>query len=59
MHVNIVSPVLFVIPAVGMSCVTVIVAADVQPFDSVTVTVYVPGAVILAVANDPKLPLQE
>ena len=32
---------------------------DVQPFASVVVTVYVPGVVMLAVADDPKLSLHK
>ena len=46
-------------PGVAMSCVIVILDVDVQPLAPVTVTVYVPGAVILADANVPKLPLHE
>jgi hypothetical protein len=50
-----------VIPAVGVviSLVTVMLAVDVQPLAPVTVTVYVPGAVMLADADEPKLLLQE
>jgi hypothetical protein len=46
-----------VILAVGgvVLCVTVVVAVAVQPFEPVTVTVYVPGEVIVAVALVPKL----
>jgi hypothetical protein len=46
-----------VILAVGgvMLCVTLVVAVAVQPFEPVTVTVYVPGDVIVAVAFVPKL----
>ena len=40
-----------------MSCVTVIEEVDVHPLLPVTVTVYVPGAVIDAAALLPKLPL--
>ena len=60
-HVNTVVPVLFVMPAVGVvtSLVTVMLAVDVQPLAPVTVTVYVPGAVMLADADEPKLLLQE
>jgi hypothetical protein len=49
-----------VIPAVGavISCVTVMLEVAVQPFDSVTVTVYVPGAVIDADAELPNPPSQ-
>ena len=48
-------------PAVGVviSLVTVMLDVAVQPFDPVTVTVYVPGAVMLAFADVPKLLLQE
>jgi len=60
-HVNTVVPVLFVIPAVGVVIflVTVMLAVDVQPLAPVTVTVYVPGAVMLADADEPKLLLHE
>jgi len=60
-HVKIVEPVLLVIPAVGavMSCVMVILAVDVHPLAPVTVTVYVPGKVMLADAAFPKLLLHE
>ena len=34
-------------------------AVEVQPFAPVTVTVYVPGAVMLAVADEPRLLLHE
>jgi hypothetical protein len=49
----------FVLPvmlAVGgvMLCVTLVVAVAVQPFEPVTVTVYVPGKLIVAVAFVPK-----
>ena len=40
-----------------MSCVTDIDAVEVHPLDPVTITVYVPGAVIDAAALLPKLPL--
>jgi hypothetical protein len=45
-----------VILAVGgvMLCVTLVVAVAVQPFEPVTVTVYVPGEVMVAVAFVPK-----
>jgi uncharacterized protein (DUF983 family) len=58
-HVNSVELLLFVIPAVGfmISCVMVMLDVDVQPLAPVTVTVYVPGAVIEAAALLPKLPL--
>ena len=48
-------------PAVGdvMFCVMVMLDVAVQPFAPVTVTVYVPGAVMLAFADVPKLLLQE
>ena len=44
-------------PAVGVviSCVVVIVAVAVQLFDPVTVTVYIPAAVMLAAAEEPRL----
>jgi hypothetical protein len=60
-HVNTVEPVLFVILAVGVVifCVIVVLAVDVQPLELDTVTVYVPGAVILADADEPKLLLHE
>ena len=60
-HVNTVEPVLFVMPAVGavISCVTVMLAVDVQPPAAVTVTVYVPGVVMLADADEPKLLFHE
>ena len=60
-HVNTVEPVLFVIPAVGsmIFCVTVILEVDVHPFAPVTDTVNVPGDVMLADADDPKLLLHE
>ena len=50
----------FVVPvilAIGTleSLVTVVVAVAVQPLAAVTVTVYVPGEVILAMAFVPKL----
>jgi hypothetical protein len=53
--------VLLVIPAVGavMSRVMVILAVDVHPLAPVTVTVYVPGKVMLADAEFPKLLLHE
>jgi hypothetical protein len=53
--------VLLVIPAVGavMSCVMVILDVDVHPLAPVTVTVYVPGEVMLADAEFPKLLLHE
>ena len=52
-------PLLLLIEAPGeaMSCVMLIDAVDVQPLAPVTVTVYVPGVVIDAVALLPKLPL--
>ena len=52
-------PLLLVIedPGAVMSCVTDIDAVDVHPLLPVTVTVYVPGAVIDAAALLPKLPL--
>ena len=57
-QVNSVTPVLLLIPAVGTatSCVVVMLAVDVQPLEPVTVTVYVPGAVMLAEAELPKPP---
>ena len=60
-QVNSVDPVLFVIPAIGafIFCVMVILDVDVQPLAPVTVTVYVPGAVILADAEVPNPPLHE
>jgi hypothetical protein len=60
-HVNTVDPVLLVIPIVGVeiSLVTVMLDVAVQPFAPVTVTVYVPAAVMLAFADDPKLLLHE
>jgi len=60
-HVITVTPVLFVIPAVGtvLFSSTVMLDVEVQPFALVTVTVYVPGAVIVASALLPKTPLQE
>jgi uncharacterized protein (DUF983 family) len=60
-HVNNVDPVLFVIPVVGtvIFCVTIMLEVDVQPFAPVTVTVYVPGVVMLADADEPKLLLHE
>ena len=55
-QVKIVVPVLFVMPAVGtvLSCVIVIEEVDVQPLVDVTVTVYVPGVVMVAFALVPK-----
>ena len=49
-----------VIPADGavISCVTVMLEVAVQPFDPVTVTVYVPGAVMEADALFPNPPSQ-
>jgi hypothetical protein len=60
-HVNIVAPVLFVIPAAGavLFCVVVMLDVAVQPFAPVTVTVYVPAAVMLAFADVPKPLLHE
>ena len=54
-------PLLLAIDAPGavMSCVTVIEEVDVHPLLPVTVTVYVPGAVIDAAALLPKLPLHK
>ena len=60
-HVTTVDPVLLVMPAVGVvtSLVTVMLDVAVQPFAPVTKTVYVPVAVMLAFAEDPKLLLHE
>ena len=54
-------PVLLVIPAVGavMFCVMVMLAVLVQPLADVTVTVYVPGALIVAAALFPRPPDHE
>ena len=54
-QVSTVVALLFVMPAVGGAddCVAVMLAVDVQPFEPVTVTVYVPGAVMLADAALP------
>ena len=43
-------------PAVGavISCVTITLAVDVQPFAAVAVTVYVPTAEMLVAADEPK-----
>ncbi len=59
-QVKTVEPELFVMPAVGavISCVIVMLEVAVQPFDPVTVTVYVPGAVIDAAALLPNPPDQ-
>lgn len=53
---NSVTPVLFVIPAVCTVVfdVTIILAVDEQPFAPVTVTVYVPAVVMVALALFPK-----
>jgi hypothetical protein len=58
---NAVDPVLLVIPAVGavISCVTIMLDVAVQPLVAVAVTVYVPGALMLAAAAEPKLLLHE
>jgi hypothetical protein len=55
-HVNSVTPVLLVIPAVGATVfdVTVMLAVEVQPLVFVTVTVYVPADVMVADAVLPK-----
>ena len=60
-QVNTVDPVLLVIPVVGVeiSLDTVKLDVAVQPFAPVTVTVYVPAAVMLAFADDPRLLLHE
>jgi len=60
-QVNTVDPVLLVIPVVGVeiSLDTVMLDVAVQPFAPVTVTVYVPAAVMLAFADDPRLLLHE
>jgi hypothetical protein len=60
-QVSSVEPVVLVIPAGGAVVfeVTVILAVDVQPLALLTVTVYVPGAVILASADVPSDPLHE
>ena len=42
-----------------ISCVTVMLDVAVQPLAPVAVTVYVPAAVMLAFAEEPKLLLQE
>ena len=57
----IVVPVLLVIPAVGggLFKVVVILEVAVHPLAAVTVTVYVPAAVIDAVAADPNPPLHK
>ena len=48
---------MFVIPAVGfmISCVMVMPDVDVQPLAPVTVTVYIPGVVMLVAAIDSPL----
>jgi hypothetical protein len=53
------SPLLLDIEAPGavIFCVIVMLDVDVHPLAPVTVTVYVPGAVILAASLLPKLPL--
>jgi hypothetical protein len=55
-HVNSVTPVLLVMPAVGAVefDVTVMLDVEVHPFDPVTVTVYVPADVMVADAALPK-----
>ena len=52
-------PLLLLIDAPGatISCVMVMLEVDVQPLAPITVTVYVPGAVIEADALLPRLPL--
>ena len=54
-QVSSVEPVLFVMPAVGgvEFSVTVMLAVEVQPLEPVTVTVYVPAAVMLRPADEP------
>ena len=54
-------PVLLVIPTFGPAifCVTVTPDVAVHPLAAVTVTVYVPGEVMLADADDPKLLLHK
>ena len=58
---NNVAPVLFVMPAVGavIFCVVVMLDVAVQPLAPVTVTVLIPGAVMLAFADEPKLLFHE
>ena len=48
-------------PAVGavISCVVVMLDVEVHPFVPVTVTVLIPGAVMLALADEPKLLFHE
>jgi hypothetical protein len=60
-QVKTVDPVLLVIPVVGVviSLVTVMLDVAVQPLAPVTVTVYVPAAVMLAFADEPKLLVHE
>jgi hypothetical protein len=60
-QVKTVVPVLLVIPGVGVeiSLDTVMLEVAAQPFAPVTVTVYVPAALMLAFAEDPKLLLHE
>jgi hypothetical protein len=48
-----------VIVGATLVCVVVILEVAVQPLADVTVTVYVPGAVMLAIADDPRLLLHE
>ena len=48
---------LIVAPGATIFCVIAMLDVDVHPLDPVTVTVYVPGAVIDAAALLPKLPL--
>ena len=52
-QVRCVEPVMLTLGGV-MLCVTLVVAVAVQPFEPVTVTVYVPGEVMVAVAFVPK-----
>ena len=49
------------IPAVGtvIFWVIVMLEVDVHPLTPVTVTVYIPGAVMLAVSDEPRLLLHE
>ena len=52
-QVKFVEPVILALGGVIL-CVTLVVAVAVHPFEPVTVTVYVPGEVIVAVAFAPK-----